>query len=75
MTAVDQLFGRRTVLVASVLDDETASRVAAELMTLDALCDDPIDLWINCSGGAIATPALPARYDAIAMRFFGYAWA
>jgi ATP-dependent Clp protease protease subunit len=53
MTAVDQLFGRRTVLVASTLDDETASRIAAELMTLDALGDDPIDLWINCSGGTI----------------------
>ena len=51
MTAVDQLFGRRTVLVATTLDDETASRVAAELMTLDALGDDPIELWINCSGG------------------------
>ena len=53
MTAIDQLFGRRTVLVASTLDDETASRVAAELMTLDALGDDPIDLWINCTGGTI----------------------
>jgi ATP-dependent Clp protease protease subunit len=51
VTAVDQLFGRRTVLVATTLDDETASRVAAELMTLDALGDDPIELWVNCSGG------------------------
>lgn len=53
MTAVDQFFGRRTVLVTSTLDDETASRVAAELMTLDALGDDPIGLWVNCSGGTI----------------------
>jgi ATP-dependent Clp protease protease subunit len=51
VTAVEQLFGRRTVLVATTLDDETASRVAAELMTLDALGDDPIDLWVNCAGG------------------------
>jgi ATP-dependent Clp protease protease subunit len=51
VTAVDQLFGRRTVLVATTLDDETASRVAAELMTLDALGDDPIELWVNCAGG------------------------
>lgn len=51
MTAVDDLLGRRTVLVASTLDDETASRVAAELMTLDALGDDPIELWLNCGGG------------------------
>jgi ATP-dependent Clp protease protease subunit len=53
VTAVDQLFGRRTVLVASTLDHETASRVSAELMTLDALGDEPIDLWLNCAGGAI----------------------
>jgi ATP-dependent Clp protease protease subunit len=51
VTAIDQLFGRRTVLVATTLDDETASRVAAELMTLDALGDDPIELWVNCAGG------------------------
>jgi ATP-dependent Clp protease protease subunit len=51
MNAVDQLFGRRTVLVSTTLDDESASRVAAELMTLDALGDEPIDLWVNCAGG------------------------
>jgi ATP-dependent Clp protease protease subunit len=53
MTAVDQLFARRTVLLATALDDETASRVAAELMTLDALGDDPIDLWVTCAGGTL----------------------
>jgi len=41
------------VLLASALDDETASRVAAELMTLDALGDEPIDLWVNCAGGTL----------------------
>jgi ATP-dependent Clp protease protease subunit len=51
VTAVDQLFGRRTVLVSTTLDDDTVSRVAAELMTLDALGDDPIELWVNCAGG------------------------
>jgi ATP-dependent Clp protease protease subunit len=50
-STVDQLFGRRTVLVATTLDDETASRVAAELMTLDSLGADPVELWINCAGG------------------------
>jgi hypothetical protein len=30
--------------------------------------------WINFSGGAMATPAQPARYDQAAQRFFGYAW-
>jgi ATP-dependent Clp protease protease subunit len=51
MSAVEHLLGRRTVLVATTLDDETASRVAAELMTLDALGDEPIELWVNCTGG------------------------
>ena len=51
MSAVDQLFGRRTVLLATTFDDAAASRAAAELMTLDALGDDHIDLWINCTGG------------------------
>ena len=31
--------------------------------------------WINFSGGALATPAQPARFDAAANRFRGYAWA
>jgi ATP-dependent Clp protease protease subunit len=53
VTAVDQLFGRRTVLLAAPLDDDTASRAAAELMTLDALGDDRIDLWVNCTGGTL----------------------
>jgi len=53
MSAVDQLFGRRTVLLAGALDDATASRIAAELMTLDALGDDHIDLWVNCAGGTL----------------------
>ncbi|MFT3683635.1 MAG: GC-type dockerin domain-anchored protein [Phycisphaerales bacterium] len=30
--------------------------------------------WINFNGGAMATPPQPARFDAIAHRFFGYAW-
>jgi ATP-dependent Clp protease protease subunit len=48
-----ELFARRTVMVATELDDQTASRVAAELMTLDALGDDHIDLWVNCAGGTL----------------------
>jgi hypothetical protein len=30
--------------------------------------------WINFSGGALATPAQPARYDRVAKRFTGFAW-
>src|SRR5438105_1760504 len=49
----EQLFGRRTVMLAGQLDDDAASRAAAELMTLDALGDDLIQLWINCGAGTI----------------------
>ena len=31
--------------------------------------------WVNFSGGALATPAQPARLDLAANRFRGYAWA
>jgi hypothetical protein len=30
--------------------------------------------WINFSGGALATPPIPARLDASAGRLFGFAW-
>ncbi|GMV25703.1 MAG: hypothetical protein AMXMBFR58_17340 [Phycisphaerae bacterium] len=30
--------------------------------------------WVNFSGGAMATPAQPARFDTNNRRFFGYAW-
>ena len=30
--------------------------------------------WINFSGGALATPPQPARFDFTAQRFRGYAW-
>ncbi len=30
--------------------------------------------WINFSGGAMATPAKPARFDLVDRRFRGYAW-
>ena len=30
--------------------------------------------WVNFSGGALASPPRPARYDAIATRLRGFAW-
>jgi hypothetical protein len=30
--------------------------------------------WVNFSGGAVATPAQPARFTVAAARFTGYAW-
>jgi ATP-dependent Clp protease protease subunit len=47
------LFERRVVLVSRRLDAETANRAAAELMTLDALGDDPIELQIDCAEGEL----------------------
>jgi ATP-dependent Clp protease, protease subunit len=48
----EKLFERRTVLLTGDLA-EAASRCAAELMTLDATADAPIDLRIDCHGGGL----------------------
>lgn len=48
----EKLFERRTVLLTGDLAD-TATRCAAELMTLDATSDGPIDLRIDCAGGTL----------------------
>lgn len=47
------LLKRRTVVIAGVLDDQTVTRAAAELMTLDATGSDPINLRLNAYGGTI----------------------
>jgi len=47
------LFDRRVVLLSGRLDVETTNRVAAELMTLDALGDEPIGLQIDCAEGEL----------------------
>jgi ATP-dependent Clp protease protease subunit len=46
-----KLFERRTVLLSGELDDVVASHAAAELMTLDASGDEPIDLHVDAHGG------------------------
>jgi ATP-dependent Clp protease, protease subunit len=48
-----QLFERRIVLVTGVLDEQVASDVAAQLMTLDAAGDDAVQLRIDSPGGAL----------------------
>lgn len=48
-----QLFDRRVLLVSGVLDEATATEVAASVMTLDALGDDPIRLNIDSPEGAV----------------------
>jgi ATP-dependent Clp protease, protease subunit len=47
----ERLFERRIVLCRGLLDDPLAGRVAAELMTLDALGDGAVELQLD-SGGA-----------------------
>src|SRR5579862_6837586 len=48
-----QAFDRRVVFLNGPLTAETAMRVSAELMTLDATSSDPIDLYLDSSGGPL----------------------
>lgn len=48
-----RLFEQRAVLASGYLDDTTAGRVVAELMTLDAIGDAPIHLQLDSPGGTI----------------------
>lgn len=47
------LFDRRMTVVRGALDDALATRVATELMTLDALGDDPVTMQVDCAGGSL----------------------
>lgn len=47
------LFDRRITVVRGALDDPAATRVATELMTLDATGDQAITLQIDSSGGPL----------------------
>jgi ATP-dependent Clp protease protease subunit len=49
----ERLLSRRTVFLDRALDGETASVLAAQLMTLDADGSDPITLLVNSSGGPL----------------------
>ncbi len=49
-----RLFAQRVVLLSGPLDDMTASRVSAELMTLDAEGDEAVTLRIDCADGSLA---------------------
>ncbi|MGP0031909.1 MAG: ATP-dependent Clp protease proteolytic subunit [Acidimicrobiales bacterium] len=48
-----RLFEQRVVLLHGTLDDTVASRVAAELMTLDAQGDSGVSLRIDCADGPL----------------------
>ncbi|MGH7641180.1 MAG: ATP-dependent Clp protease proteolytic subunit [Candidatus Dormibacteria bacterium] len=58
-----RLLERRSVLLRDPLDSESATRLAALLMTLDATGDDPVHLEINCSRGSL--PAALTLMDTI----------
>ena len=49
-----RLFEQRVVLLHGPLDDVTATRVSAELMTLDAEGDEPVSLRIDSAEGSLA---------------------
>ena len=48
-----QLFERRIVFLRGPLDDAVASDVAAQLMTLDASGDEPVQLHVDSPGGPL----------------------
>ena len=48
-----ELYQRRTLQLAGVLDDETGARIAAALMTMDAEGDDSVELRITSPSGSI----------------------
>jgi ATP-dependent Clp protease protease subunit len=53
-TLARRLFEQRVVLLHGPLDDQLATRVSAELMTLDAEGDDPVSLRVDCGEGSLA---------------------
>jgi len=49
----EAMFERRMVQIRGPLDDAAAADVAARLMTLDALGDEPIEVIVDASGGTL----------------------
>jgi ATP-dependent Clp protease protease subunit len=47
------LFDRRLLLVSGVVTPERASEVAASLMTLDAIGDEPVELRLNAGSDSL----------------------
>jgi ATP-dependent Clp protease protease subunit len=55
------LLEHRTVLLTGRLDDEVATRVAAQVMTLDAEGSDEIALHVACEGGELLAALMLAE--------------
>jgi ATP-dependent Clp protease protease subunit len=53
-TVASSLFDRRMVFVRGPLDDAAAAEVALQLMSLDALGDDPVSLFVDSAGGTLS---------------------
>jgi ATP-dependent Clp protease, protease subunit len=53
-TLAQRLFEQRVVLLNGTLDDTAATRISAELMTLDAEGDEAVTLRIDCADGSLA---------------------
>jgi ATP-dependent Clp protease, protease subunit len=51
--AVGDLFERRVVRLWGPMDDRSVSRASAELMSLDATGDDPVQLFLASTGGPL----------------------
>lgn len=49
----ERLFEQRAIFLTGPLDDAVATRVAAELMMLDATGPEPIQLYLNCPDGTL----------------------
>ncbi len=49
----EKLFERRIVFVTGRLDDIVAAQAAAEIMTLDASGDEPIDVYLDSRDGSL----------------------
>ncbi len=62
----DALFNQRRVMLSGPLDHQAATRIAAELMTLDGLGDEEIELLINSDGGRVAD--VRAVLDVVGLR-------
>ena len=62
----EKLFERRIVFVTGRLDDALAAQAAAQIMTLDAAGDDPIDIVLDSGDGTLeAAFALIDVVDAV----------
>jgi ATP-dependent Clp protease protease subunit len=53
-TLAERLFEQRVVVLHGALDDTVATRVSAELMTLDAEGDGPVTLRVDSADGSVA---------------------